>query len=162
MKLVLALLFVPLIQSCALSGLPAAPASGNTFSGLLEVPKDKVVLYIVREKRFFQGGAYPNVSICGNTPTPLRNGGYFVSIVEPGECSIEFSNGRFWTLSTSDLQVKLEKEREYFWKFVMDREEITAIPVGGVTAAYVSGDASLVPITKNEALLLLRVSSESY
>lgn len=149
-------------SGCALSGIPADSASGVPFERPSSIPDDKAVLYIFRESRFFQGGAYPNVDVCGTGPKALRNGGHFLVFADPGDCKIEFSRGMWWSLSTADMSLKVEPGKEYFLRFVMDKEELSVIPFGGATLAYVSGDAGLVLVSEEDALPILSTTNQSY
>lgn len=162
MRLLSVCILTMMLSGCLLAGIPADPASGSAFSKPASIPENQAILYVFRESRFFQGGAYPNVDVCGAGPRPLRNGGYLVIYANPGNCEITFSKGMWWSLSTSDMSLKLQPGKEYFLRFVMDKEELTVIPVGGVVAANVSGDASLVLVREEDALPILSTTKQSY
>ena len=109
------------------------------------------------------GCTFPNISLCGNEPVALRNGGYFVAIVEPGDCDVRYTPGTWWTMNTNDVTVEVQAGQEYFLKLAITDENVETVYTGtGTTTGYASGNAALVPVPRDEALALLAETRESY
>ncbi|MEL6949687.1 MAG: hypothetical protein AAGM16_06110 [Pseudomonadota bacterium] len=163
MRLIAILVLASLTVGCLSPlSIAAKPAKGDSFSGVIEIPDGKAVLYVIREKRFFQSGTYPKISMCGNEPVALRNGGHFVAVVDPGDCDIVFTKGLWWTMSTEDITVELTPDTQYFLSFLIESTEISATPTMNGPAWYVAGNAAFVPVSEEAGLKLLSETRESF
>ncbi len=67
-------------------------ASGPPFQPEASVPSDKALIYVYRPS-VMHGAVYsPDVTVGGNAPVALRNGGYFTTFVLPGDVLVSISN----------------------------------------------------------------------
>lgn len=67
-------------------------ASGPPFRPEASVPSDKALIYVYRPP-VMHGAVYsPEVTVGGNAPVALRNGGYFTTFISPGDVLVTITN----------------------------------------------------------------------
>ena len=67
-------------------------ASGPPFQPAASVPSDKAVIYVYRPPVMHGAVFSPEVTVGGNAPVALSNGGYFTTFVLPGDVLVSISN----------------------------------------------------------------------
>ena len=139
----------------------ASGASGAQFSTLVEANEDEAIVYVLRDKRFFQGGTYPNILVNDKNPVALRNGGFIRYSLQPGTHKIGLSKGLWWVLGKHALELNVEAGEEYFVFLDLSNVSMQTTMVGVSAYAYTSGDARLVAIDKLTAIQKLEKLKES-
>jgi hypothetical protein len=94
----------------------ASPATGPEFQ-LMPVPIDKAAIYIYRPDREFNRGGYANVSVNGESKFPLKDQGYAVLLLPPGQYEFKFEgsqSGTNWWPPVATRTLGIEVGREYF------------------------------------------------
>lgn len=84
--------------------LAACAASGPQFRGLKPTVSTNAAVYLFRPHHFPDRNVFPYVFVDGTKRDPLRDSGYVVYQLSPGEHSIEVI-GDYWTWNSVSLKL---------------------------------------------------------
>jgi hypothetical protein len=99
-------------------------STGPIYQTHHQVAEDKAQLVIFRPDTFFQGGIPYQISINGNKSASLRNGGYTILSIPPGETTIEVTAANWFQSLWNNPSLKLRTSPK-------DRVFIKVTPVRG-------------------------------
>lgn len=129
-----------------------APATGPEFS-LAPVAEDKGNVYIYRPYTKFNEGGYPNVFVNGEKKFALKDKGYAVLSLQPGNYELKIEGttmGTNWWPPAVTRTLGVEAGREYFMRV------IPALPSGAAPGPYLFTNnisRALVTLVKREQAL---------
>ncbi|ROS01099.1 uncharacterized protein DUF2846 [Sinobacterium caligoides] len=139
-----------LIVVVAISG--CTGASGPKFTQTVTPDDGEAALYIYREARFFQKLVYPKVVIDNEVEHNLRNGGYNLTLLSPGEHIVETRQAGGWTLNYPAIGLDLKPGSTTYLKLIIVGAGVDLSSYGGGLGGAVMGDAVLVKVPNERAI----------
>ncbi len=110
--------------------------SGEAFTRLETPDEESAILYIYRVPKFVMSLAYPDVLIdCQEVPS-VRNGGFTVYKVEPGERNIRIEGNAYWVVPKMETAILMQPGTRRFLR------------VSAATDSYTSAGPYVVPLLK--------------
>lgn len=123
--------------------LTSCGATGPKFTTLTNTESGYGVIYIYRPSAFLNGGAAPYVYINGEEKSKLKNGGYQLYKLPPGEYEV-VTDGFTWLPGKAVVVVKLNSAEKVYLRLVSNFE-------AAIGTSIVSG-STLTPVTEKFAL----------
>jgi hypothetical protein len=143
-KLAISFVFILALTSCSATGPLFNPESmeGNSKSNL----------YIYRSWKFFNGGGWPNIYLNGKKLFALKNNGYGILYLEPGNYEIKAEGSFFltnWYPGPASININVEANNEYYIR-VTPQHDKTIYGASGTVA--MTGSAQIVLVPKEVAM----------
>jgi len=147
MRTILVLLSIFLLTGCA--------ASGQNFSTLEAVSNTEGKVYIYRPNKFFQGGTWPTVFINGEKRFELKNQGYIVFNLPPGQHNLKIGKSHLfanWGFDDVEGVLTIKPKERYFLKLDIEFQDMQTY--GNVMSF--SGSIALISMPENKAIAELK------
>ena len=147
MKRIFIILALMLLTGCS--------ASGEKFQNTQQAENNKGIVYIYRPSAFFAAAAWPTVFVNDEKQYSLKNKGYVLLELTPGQHTIRIGSAHFfsnWSMRDVSSLVDVKANETTFLKFTVQFEDMATF---GNTVA-VSGSAGLVQVPKNIAIREMR------
>jgi len=125
-------------------------ATGPIFQSVTESPQDKATVYIYRPFQYFNAGGWPEIFIDGTKVFALKNKGYGVVYMLPGEHVVKAEGSMLftnWYPRPAQLTHTFEANHKYYVRVTPTH---TATYMVGNTVA-VTGAASVLLVSKEFA-----------
>lgn len=126
--------------------LAGCSATGPIFQSVAEVPEGKATVYVYRPFEYFNAGGWPEIFIDGTKAFALKNKGYGVVYLHPGEHVVKAEGSMLftnWYPRPAQLTHTFEANHEYYVR-VTPTHTATYI-VGNTVAATGAASVLIVP-----------------
>ena len=142
-KLMVILVITAILSSCS--------ATGPIFEPLAFKPTNKATIYIYRPYVAFNAAGWPDIFINDEKFFALKNNGYGIIYVSPGQHSIKAEGSALftnWYPDKVEISHSFESDKEYFIRITPYMT--SAVQVG--TIMSMAGEANLSVVPRSDAM----------
>lgn len=137
LSLILATPVLALLHGCG--------ATGARFQALQSPPADAALVYLYRPSNLGGYGAFPTVHIGGKPVGELKDGGYLLVTLPPGEHALTLPRSGLWPYDGKEIPLRVAAGRRYFFRLMTTVESRGASAYQHVATMRLVNEAQALP-----------------